>query len=247
MKAKSFISTFVSLVVLTTLVGCSTQPTSGDGSQPGHPFYALLLDRSGSTEQTGQMYGDYIVRFVKSLPPDSKLVTGLITSDPLSGDKIGLESFQLPGESWKLHDDVRINQIKSSVVKKVDTMFEKNAGDKSTGFMDSIRAISDAFPKDRSEGITLVIFSDSMETKRFDLYSTAGQLTDSKISELVDNEKSEGRLPDLSNTKVIIDSAATGDETVSVQVRDNVKKLWQAYIKAAGGELVEFSPSPLTF
>jgi hypothetical protein len=133
---------------------------------------------------------------------------------------------------------IRLQAIKDSLYNVADSAIAKsNRHIIRTNIMSSLHVAQRIFKKHQCKKI-LVIFSDMIEDSDSYNFETM-QLTPLKIDQIIHQESSNGRLPDLSKVHIYIAGVGVGTASISKEKYFQIKNFWMKYFSACGSGILE--------
>lgn len=217
----------------------------------------VLVDLSISTAPVRPVYASSFEKILESVGHGDAVTAAKITDSSITEPEIpvnkefppfvALDSTgkptdnQLLVEKAKKEADQRILQEKKLLLSsfrgfvnpQVNTA-GKAVGTPRTDIMSSLIVAQNVFKSQKRDNNVLVIMSDMVEDS-VNYSFPKEKLTDDRIAEIINNEKANGRLPDLSGVKVYVVAAGSKDSNQFLQVR----KFWLRYLKEAGAIINE--------
>lgn len=105
-----------------------------------------------------------------------------------------------------------------------------------TDILSSLVLASNIFRRYQDRRRILVIFSDMIEDSESYNFERLN-LNANKIKEIIEKEKSESRIPDLSGVRIYV----VGAQARTQEKYNSIKKFWAEYFKETGAELVDYA------
>lgn len=225
-----------SAVVLLVAVGCG-------GKAAQTRVFMVLFHVTGSTYK-GNVRAQYVTDFTKllaSVADGGFLAADVIDDNPLAHSSFPIqESFERfnPLKENKLDYQRRTRQQRDAVIKKAEAIVRRPlSGRLGHNIMDAMQLAERAFATFQGDRRVLVIFSDMIEqSRRYDF--TGENLTASRIDQIIVQERSAGRIPDLHDVEVCVAGAGaspTGGLPSEKLLR--IQAFWLQYFQATGANL----------
>lgn len=107
-----------------------------------------------------------------------------------------------------------------------------------TDILSSLVLASEIFKRYPEKRRILFIFSDMIEDSESYNFEKLN-LNGNKIKEIIEKEKSENRIPNLTGIRIYV----TGAQARSQEKYNSIKKFWIEYLKETGAELVDYGSS----
>jgi hypothetical protein len=224
-----------SAVALLLAVGC--------GKAAQTRVTMVLFHVTGSTYK-GNVRLQYLTDFSKVLAGVTDggiLAADVIDDNPLAHSSFPIqESFDRynPLKENKLDYQRRSRQQRDAVIKKAEAIVRRPlSGRLGHNIMDAMQLAERAFATFQGDQRVLVIFSDMIEqSRRYDF--TGENLTASRIDQIIVQERSAGRVPDLHDVEVCVAGAGaspTGGLPTEKLLR--IQAFWLQYFQATGANL----------
>lgn len=242
MKMKHILS-IISISLILAVAGCSG-PAFISG-QSSRDVVIILVDKTGSTtELEEQNQKATLEQEISKISAGTTTIIAPITANPLAGDRNQVLRVDLPGDSLlNNHNDVELDDAKKDLTKKAEAMLKATPVAQGTDIMDTLRLVADELSKDDQVNVQLYVVSDMMEvTDRANFYDSCQSLSQ-KSTGIIQQERAAHRLPDLRHAEVHVIGAGLGNQSMTIECRDQVKAFWVAYFEAAGGaRIVDYAP-----
>lgn len=241
------------LVVLSfafLLVGACSETPKPDPNATGKVVFVLFdLSDSTNTEQVRGRYQDGIKRIIEKMGAGDVLVADAITENPLA------QSFFPVNETFPTFVPATDNDL---LLKKQREEFEKKLSEarsgalgkatsflsatgrsiKQTHILEAMQLAEQVFGTFQRPKKVLVVFSDMIEESG--KYNFAKQkLDESAVKSIIEAERKEKRLPNLTGVKCYIVGASTSSDTKGNSSFMAVEDFWLSYFKAAGADLAK--------
>jgi len=226
------LSVFLSIVI----AGCGRESTPARVTM-------VLFDVSASTGAEA-IRQQYIKDFAKIL--DTAADGGVITADIIDDNPLAHSSFPI-NEAFDRYDSLKENKLdyerrvrekRDAVIKKAAAIVRtRPSGRRGTSVLDGLQLAERVFSTFEADRKLLVIFSDMIEqSKRYDF--SAEKLTAARIGQIIAQERSAGRLPELQDVEVcVVGAGASISGGLSADRIMAIREFWFEYFKAAGASL----------
>lgn len=219
------------------LVSCQEDPP------PGKTEF-VLFDLSASTANAdvrGRYFEDY-GKLMDKIEGGDTLVVDRITDNPLAQSTFPVNEVFPRMNSWT-DNPLQFKHKKKLQRERIDKVVKEMVDDLSqryqnTSVIDALHLAQRVFATYPDGRHVLVLFSDMIEESPYYDFSKES-LTERRINKIIENEKKEGRLPDLNGVEVWVVGAVAGyygRRMDPAKVRQ-VQNFWLAYFEAAGADL----------
>ncbi|HVH32134.1 MAG TPA: hypothetical protein VNA31_10830 [bacterium] len=188
---------------------------SACGGKPAQTHVTVVLFHVTGSTYKGNVRGQYLTDFAKILNGPAAggvLVGDVIDDNPLAHSSypinVTFEPFNPMAEN-KLDYQRRVRQQREEVIKTAEALVRKPpSGRLGHNIIDAMQLAESAFATFRGDHELLVIFSDMIEqSKRYDF--TGENLTAARIDQIINQERSAGRVPDLRGVDVCVVGAGS--------------------------------------
>ncbi len=207
----------------------------------------ILIDTSGSISRggtTNQPFGEYLISAKKLLltePANSRVWVSSISTDSFGGVHELMKGWT-PDARGVFTDDLNRarRDLASGFTAKSSGMTPVSAGTDIFGGLWRMKTLFESGPKsdaaaERSK--TIWIFSDMVnETQEMPMPT----LIEMGSEHMLERAKAGGLLIPLSGYKIYVQGASTNG--LKPQAWETIKKFWVLYFKAAGADLMTYSP-----
>lgn len=238
------------VVSVLLLMACNSDDRLGeDAPSPstakGKTVFVLFdISESTKAEETRRKYLESFNKIVTTIGEGDVLTADFISDDPLGQSTFAINR-EFPVFQPDTDNPLLIRKQKGEFDKQIEDL-RKQERDKAAQMLGSVdrkvrwTRILDAnllaekvFKKfDRPKKV-LVLFSDMIEsTEKLEFHKFG--LSDKATKKIIEDEKSAGRLPDLSSVRVYV-VGATGAR--SADSFNQIQNFWLVYFKAAGADL----------
>jgi hypothetical protein len=229
---------FLVPIVLTVLIAAAC-----GGKSNSTRVTVVLFDLSGSTnaEAIRQQYTRDFAKILDVVSAGGIIAADVIDDNPLAHSTYPInESFDRydPLKENKLDHDRRVRQKREAVLKEAEVIVRRRpSGRLGSNVLDGLQLAERVFLTFEGEHKLLVIFSDMVEqSKAYDF--SADNLTTARISQIINRERSAGRLPDLRRVEVcVVGAGAATSGGLSAEKLLALREFWFQYFKAAGASL----------
>lgn len=202
-----------------------------------------LFDLSASTAAE-PIRRQYLADFTKLL--DGVASGGTVAADIIDDNPLAHSSFPIhvtfdrydPLKENKLNHDRRLRAQRERVAQQAQAIVRtRPTGRSGTSVMDAMHLAERVFASYPGSEKVLVVFSDMIEqSRRYDF--SRETLTGPRIAQIIERERSAGRLPDLEGVKVcVVGAGAAKSGGISAERFLGIREFWIQYFKAAGAEL----------
>src|SRR5574337_418614 len=229
------------LVVLTVTLALFASGCRGRSAQTH--VTVVLFHVTGSTYK-GNVRGQYLTDFAKILSGPAAggiLVGDVIDDNPLAHPSypinVSFDPFNPMAEN-KLDYQRRIRQQRDEVMKTAEALVRRPpSGRLGHNIIDAMQLAESAFATFHGDHELLVIFSDMIEqSKRYDF--TGENLTAARIDQIVSQERSAGRVPDLRGVDVcVVGAGASPSGGLAPERLLTIRQFWLTYFQATGAHL----------
>jgi hypothetical protein len=217
---------------------------SGCGGKPAQTNVTVVLFHVTGSTYKGNVRAQYLADFgkvLRGLVPGSILVADVIDDNPLAHSSypidVTFDRFNPMSEN-KLDFERRSRQQKDEAMKKAQAIVMKPpSGRLGHNILDGLQLAERAFGAFQGTHELLVIFSDMIEqSKRYDF--TGENLTPARIEEIIAQERSAGRVPDLQGVEVcVVGAGASPTGGLPPERLFAIQQFWLEYFKATGAHL----------
>jgi len=240
-------------LLASSLAGCRPDPKTTNVNAAANPVAAprsvtvLLFDLSKSVSPANrERYGDYANRFWNYVSKDapasdrpSLLVGAVITGKSLAEQQ---EIFRATARDHSFSDLTESQEKWAAAMRREKKSVEaakaqlKNTTTPNTEIMAALDFADRTFASNVASRHSLYIFSDMQEqSKDLDVGNGSETLSDRRITDIIEQQKKRGALPNLRGARVVV----VGASSVNSDRYRRVRALWLAYFKAAKAELAE--------
>lgn len=231
---KSRLTTFIilNLLFLIPISACQN-----DRPQEKTTNVIFLIDHSLSTVSARQLYSESFGKVADTLKMGDHLSVWKITEhsemepSPIIDADFSAKGLS-PNEFFKKQMEGQIRQTIDQAKHKVkDLLLAEKRFARKTSIINSLQIAERVFKKyPRNENL-IVIFSDMIEDSRYNFEKM--ELSDDRISKIIDQEKKQNRLPDLAGARVVVAGAGITNRMKQEQF-NQIRRFWQAYFQASG-------------
>jgi hypothetical protein len=217
---------------------------SGCGGKSAQTHVTVVLFHVTGSTYKGNVRGQYLTDFAKILrgPASGGVLVGdVIDDNPLAHSSYPINAsfdrFNPMGEN-KLDYERRIRQQRDEVMKAAEALVRKPpSGRLGHNIIDSMQLAESAFATFHGDHELLVVFSDMIEqSKRYDF--TGENLTAARIDQIINQERSAGRVPDLRGVDVcVVGAGASPTGGLATERLLAIRQFWLAYFQATGAHL----------
>jgi len=229
------------LVVLTLALALLASGCGGKSAQTH--VTVVLFHVTGSTYK-GNVRGQYLTDFAKIL--NGPAAGGILVGDVIDDNPLAHSSYPInvsfdrfnPMAENKLDYDRRSRQQRDEVMKTAEALVRKPpSGRLGHNIIDSMQLAESAFATFHGDRELLVIFSDMIEqSKRYDF--TGENLTPARIDQIINQERSAGRVPDLRGVDVcVVGAGASPTGGLATERLLAIRQFWLTYFQATGAHL----------
>jgi hypothetical protein len=237
------------LILLVFLFSFSCEKIKTEDKKLQQKTVVVLFDLSGSTKELRNIYLNSFKKILSSITHGDVIVAAKITDSSITEPEIPVkEEFPefIPRDKMgnptdneflirkaKKEADVKLANKKDEIVKTIKN-FLFRVSTKKTDIMSSLHIAERIFKTYNGDKSILVIMSDMVEES--DVYNFKKEkLIQRRIQEIINNEKTKNRLPDLHNVKVYVVAAGAP----SAEEYFFIQNFWLKYFKECGANLAK--------
>ncbi len=241
------ISSHILMLVILLSISCEIFDGKKSTEKSSSKIVCILFDLSLSTASSDvrHAYAKDLKLIMKNMNPGDVMVGGLITEKSISELEFSIQ-FEFPSfkpttdnilmrqaEARKF--DSTFQEIKDSLqVVAQNTILDFNKRILKTEIMSALQVVERVFKSYPDLRRVLVVMSDMIEDSKFyNFYHE--NLTKNRIRKIIENEREQGRLPDLQNANVYVVGAMANNTNKFL----NIRNFWIDYFKACGANLTE--------
>ncbi|HET6948291.1 MAG TPA: hypothetical protein VFJ45_10825 [bacterium] len=216
---------------------------AGCGTKASTRVMVVLFDLSASTgaDAIRQQYLSDFSKVLDGVTAGGRVAADIIDENPLAHSTFPINvSFDRydPLKENKLSYDRRIREQREAVTRAAQAVVRVRPSRRTgTNVMDALQLAERVFSAFEGTQRVLVIFSDMIEqSRRYDF--SRENLTSARITQIVEGERSAGRLPSLENVNVcVVGAGAAKSGGISSERFLAIREFWLQYFKAAGAQL----------
>jgi hypothetical protein len=245
---KTFLRSIIAIFLFFTLTVTACDKLGLEEEKTTTKTVVILCDFSGSTKDVRPLYLETFTRVLQSINLGDAIVLAKITDASITEPEMPIqESFKaitrnpitdnnLKKNKEEKQAKAQLEQKKNDMLAKAkETLIPTGLPDKKilkTDIMSSLLVAEKVFSNFHRDKNVLLICSDMIEDSSRYNFEKA-KLNDQKIQEIINKEKSEGRLPNLNGDNVYVIAAGKSNSDMFLAVQ----KFWLSYFNETGAQL----------